>query len=389
MIKLVYKKEWGCKSMDYARLKELMANQEFEMTAGERLKAYLAGDEVDCIPYSLMEIEQALAAIYGYTSKQVREDFEVMAKLIRAKKEDYGVDGIGTGLGLRTLGEALGSELEYPEIGIEHVKKYVLMDYGNFNKLVIPDPRENGVLSSLLDDTRKLIDHFPDMELSTWVCGPLSAASAIRPVEHLLRDTRKNPAKLRELFQLCVDSAVRWLEVFREEFGPVSVLIADPVTSTSMLSKKQFDEFSLPYLSDLVRRTTEIMGDKPTMHICGKSKELWLDLKNIGISTFSIDNCEDIGEARDILGDKLFLVGNIPPVDVFRNGSIEDVIDACKECMRKAGDSPKGYMIEAGCDIPIGTPVENLDAFIYAVRKYGKGARIGHMPKGMLDVSNQ
>lgn len=34
-------------------------------------------------------------------------------------------------------------------------------------------------------------------------------------------------------------------------------------------------------------------------------------------------------------------------------------------------------------EIPLATPKENIDAFLYAIRKYGAGAQIGHLPKGL------
>ena len=40
-------------------------------------------------------------------------------------------------------------------------------------------------------------------------------------------------------------------------------------------------------------------------------------------------------------------------------------------------------MIAPGCEVPLATPKENLDAFLYAIRKYGAGARLGQLPKGL------
>lgn len=34
----------------------------------------------------------------------------------------------------------------------------------------------------------------------------------------------------------------------------------------------------------------------------------------------------------------------------------------------------------------IGTPKVNVEAFIYAVRKYGRGARLGKMPRGITEA---
>ena len=80
-----------------------------------------------------------------------------------------------------------------------------------------------------------------------------------------------------------------------------------------------------------------------------------------------------------------FFAGNVPPIEVMKDGSIDDVIEACKDCLRKCGDNPKGYILNTGCQLPIGTPKRNVEAFIYAARKYGRGAQLGKLPKGILE----
>lgn len=175
------------------------------------------------------------------------------------------------------------------------------------------------------------------------------------------------------------------MEVFCREFGPCPTSIADPVTCSAIFSKKQFDEFSLPYLKRLVDGINDIMKIPPTVHICGPTKAIWDDLGNLNISAFSVDNCEDIEETKKILGDRKMVVGNVPPVDIMCNGTIDEVIEACKESIRKAADSPMGFQLSTGCQVPLGTPRANMDAFVYAARKYGRGARKGQLPKGILE----
>lgn len=74
--------------------------------------------------------------------------------------------------------------------------------------------------------------------------------------------------------------------------------------------------------------------------------------------------------------------GNIPPVDIMRDGSVDDVINFTKECISKDSDSPNGYYVDVGCQLPLNVPIENVYAFIYAIRKYGSSAIIGEIPKG-------
>ena len=118
----------------------------------------------------------------------------------------------------------------------------------------------------------------------------------------------------------------------------------------------------------------EITHQVPSLHICGHSKKILPDLADIGFNNFSLDNCENLEEIKNLIGDRMLLGGNIAPVDVMMNGSIDDVIEATRQVIYYGSDSPCGYIVMPGCQVPRGTPLENIDALRYAVRKYSKGA---------------
>lgn len=111
---------------------------------------------------------------------------------------------------------------------------------------------------------------------------------------------------------------------------------------------------------------------KPGIHICGGSKGLWEPLAETGISSFSIDNVEDIAEAKEIIGDKAAIMGNVPPVEVINRGNKETIYESVKECIRKGYDSPKGFILSSGCQIPMFTSEENIMHFINAGKYYGR-----------------
>lgn len=373
--------------MEYEELKRLMKEQKVEMTAKERMKAYNAGEEVDHIPYTLQAPDPAMADIFGFTTTQFAKDFEVKSEVIRRRKEEFGLDSFNVGLGLKTIGGALGSKLAAPEHGIDYVAEHVLQDYADFDKLEVTDPYKNPVLRPILESAKRLKDRFPDVSMTTSVAGPMSTAIAVRPVEKVLKDTRKNPEMLHKLLDLTVECSLKWFEAFAHEFGPVSTNFSDPVTCMDVISKSQFDEFSLPYIKKLIDGTEKIMGSRPGAHICGKTSPIWKDLADAGLFSFSIDNCEDLAEAKKVVGDRMRIAGNVPPVDVMKEGSIDEVIASCRECLEKCADNPAGYILNTGCQLPIGTPKANVEAFIYAARKYGRGARLGKRPKGLEEES--
>lgn len=106
------------------------------------------------------------------------------------------------------------------------------------------------------------------------------------------------------------------------------------------------------------------------VHICGNTKKILRDVSDCGYQTMSLDNKVDLFYAKQIIGERLHLLGNVEPVDVMRFGTYEEVQKAVESCYRKAWDNPCGFTIAPGCDLPWGTPPENIDAYMKTARKF-------------------
>ena len=202
----------------------------------------------------------------------------------------------------------------------------------------------------------------------------MSTAISLRPIELVLRDMKKRPEQLHRLLEFCVSASLKWVKTLNEEFSITSVSIADPATTTDILGYNYYREFSYPYIKKLFDGIMKITNQVPSLHICGHSKKILKDLADIGFNNFSLDNCESLEEIKNLVGNRMLLGGNIDPVDIMRNGTIDDVIKATKQVIYYGSDNPCGYIVMPGCQVPIGTPLENIDALRYAVREYSKGA---------------
>ena len=152
-----------------------------------------------------------------------------------------------------------------------------------------------------------------------------------------------------------------------------------------MLSKKQFDEFFLPYLKQTVKRLNEFQGST-SIHICGNTRDRWKEVVDAGVSGFWVDNCESLKELKESYGDRIAVSGNLVPVEVLRDGTAEEIEENVRFCIEQAGDNPCGYNLCPGCTTPVGTSKENMTAFMNAAAVYGKGARKGRMPRGMQEI---
>lgn len=184
--------------------------------------------------------------------------------------------------------------------------------------------------------------------------------------------------------QYSTDCVVKCCEDLHRKLG-IGFTLSEPMGSRDLLSKRQFKEFFVPYIKQAVERMNKFQGSTG-IHICGHTRDRWEEVIGTGVSGFWVDNCESLQELKECYGDKVAISGNVPPVDVLKNGTFEEIDQAIKKCIIEAGDNPRGYNLCPGCTTPVDTTKENMIAFMNAAAKYGCGARKGYMPRGITEL---
>ncbi|TCU79482.1 uroporphyrinogen decarboxylase [Tissierella praeacuta] len=341
-----------------------------EMTPRERMNAFAKGEEIDrviCVP----DMGATMVPFIGVKVSDYYHSAELMAELEIALFERLQHDSVGISTSLRGVAEAMGAKVAYPDYNISYLLEPAIKSVDEIESLKVANPLKDGILPILIKAIKLTRDALVDkVDVSAAMSGPFSVAASVVGTENLLKWMIKFPKKVHTLMEIVAESNNRYIEEVAK-LG-VSIGFADPVSSTSLISPKQFREFSLPALQKNVDKIREKTGSSPGIHICGTSKEIWEDVVNTGISNFSIDNVEDLEEAKKIMGDRVIITGNVPPVDVIYAGNRESIFKSVKECIRKGHDSKMGYILSTGCQISMHTSMENIEMFMEAGSKYGK-----------------
>src|SRR5699024_3969056 len=341
-----------------------------EMTPRERMDAFSKGEDIDrviCVP----DMGVTMVPFIGAKASDYYHSAELMAELEIALFERLKHDSVSISTSLRGVAEAMGAKVRYPDYGISLLEEPAIQSVDEIESLKVADPLKDGKLPLLLKAIKLTRDALiKKVDVGAAMSGPFSVAASVIGTENLLRWMVKYPDKIYTLMEIVAESNNRYIEEVAK-LG-VSIGFADPVSSTSLISSEQFREFSLPALKSNIDKIIETTGSRPSIHVCGESKEIWNDIVEAGISNFSIDNIENLEEAKEIMGDRVIITGNVPPVDVIHQGNKETIIKSVKECIRMGYDSTKGYILSTGCQIPMNTPIENIELFMEAGKYYGK-----------------
>jgi MtaA/CmuA family methyltransferase len=186
-----------------------------------------------------------------------------------------------------------------------------------------------------------------------WVEGPCAEGSDLRGINALMLDFFDDTTFVRELFEFAVELALEFARA-QIEAGVDLVGIGD--AAASLVGPQIYDEFVFPWEHKLIKGIHDL-GAPVRLHICGDTRGILERMGELGADIVDLDFMVPMGEARDAMGDKQVLLGNLDPVLVLLKGSVQEVIQGLQECLDRAG--PR-YIVGAGCEVPRGTPEENL-----------------------------
>jgi hypothetical protein len=138
-------------------------------------------------------------------------------------------------------------------------------------------------------------------------------------------------------------------------------------TAPCMLSPDMFRRFVWPYFSRLV---DEVVGAGliALLHLDSdwtRELERFRELPK-GKCIMALDGETDIFKAKEILGDHMCIMGDVPAAMLYLE--IPEAVHAyCTRLIRELG--PRGFILQSGCDIPPNAKLENVKAMVAAATK--------------------
>lgn len=339
-----------------------------QMTPMERMVAYNNGERVDrlaCVP----SVGNGAARVIGVKISQLRNNGALIAKAQIEAYKLFRYDALRIFTDLYVQAEAMGAKVIYPLDETGHIEAPVLSDIKEIGRLQPPDPNKDGQLPEFLKAMKIALDTVgKEVGVIGSITCPFTTASFLIGTEKLTKLMLRNPEAVHQLCEVALAANLSWAEAILNT--GCGVTLSDPVASSTIISPTQFREFSFPYIKRLIGYITS-RGKSTTLHICGKTNKIWADMVETGAACLSLDNVIDMAVAKEQVGAKIRLTGNVDPSAVMLQGTVLDVKKAVIECVEKTYDSPKGYIVASGCSLPTEVPFENIHAMLNTVREMG------------------
>jgi MtaA/CmuA family methyltransferase len=153
--------------------------------------------------------------------------------------------------------------------------------------------------------------------------------------------------------------------------GAHGLRLGEATCSPSFISPALYRDLVLPHHRRLVAEIKEAGRRCVGLHVCGNTAAIFEDMISTGVDFLDVDYLVSAEKAIALARGRVALRGNLDPSAVFRFGSPDRVrTDTAALCKSVAGTR---WIIGSGCDIPPGTPAENIAACVETVRAFACG----------------
>ncbi|MCW0481796.1 uroporphyrinogen decarboxylase family protein [Gaoshiqia sediminis] len=293
--------------------------------------------------------------LIGLDAETYLKDPRAIVEGISKAVELYQPDGIPVVFDLQIEAEILGCKLAWSKENPPAVVSHPLVEGVELSSLSLPT-EQDGRLPVELEATAALRKKYPDLALYGLITGPFTLALHLLGTEVFMK-LFEDPDYVNELMEFCTQVGIRHAEMLLDA-GCDVIAVVDPMTS--QIDPMSFETFVSPSakkIFDFVRSKNKYSS----FFVCGHAQQNIEVMCDCRPDNISIDENIPLDFVKDIALTKgISFGGNLKLTSVLLLGNELDSKKEAVNCLDLGGD--RGFILAPGCDLPMDTPVENLQA---------------------------
>ena len=175
---------------------------------------------------------------------------------------------------------------------------------------------------------------------------------------------------LRHLMELTTQALIAFALACLEA-GAQIVQAGDSMASLDMISPSMYRGWALPFekrFFSALNPVAELKGAATLLHVCGNMTPVLPAMADSGAHILELDWKVNLRAARQAVGNRICLMGNLDPVGVLWRGSAAEVESASRRAIQDAG-ADGAFILGSGCEVAMATPTENIAAMIRTARE--------------------
>jgi uroporphyrinogen decarboxylase len=276
------------------------------------------------------------------------------------------------------ISEGFGMEVTHHPDSTPTFKSPAFSELEEIEALGIPDPYRDGRMPVILEAVERMVEKVKGEKIIRVPgSGPFTLAAHLMGTEKFLMklafiDAGKDDEEkyMRCLIDICTEALVKFQKAC-VDVGADIVQVGDSLASIDMISPAMYRKWAFEYEKrsfDSINPYGREKGCMSILHICGDTTAILEDMADTGAEIVEIDSKVNMKTAKERIGERTSLMGNLDPSAVLLQGTPELVRKESLKVIDEAG-AGGGFILGSGCEVSPITPVENIKAMVKAARE--------------------
>jgi uroporphyrinogen decarboxylase len=305
-------------------------------------------------------------ALTGASIKDAITDPRAQAESVLALGERLGTPCLLTAMDLSAEAEAFGASVRLSDGEMPALTGRLARTSADVDRMPSPAPGD-GRTSVHLEAAAALVRASSGKPVLGGMIGPFSLASRLFGVAETLEATLSEPETMLLLLERVTPFLVEYSLAFRR-VGAAGLIVAEP--TAGLLSPRAFARFSVPFVRRIVA-AAQGPAFSVVLHNCAARMAHLDSMLECGADFYHFGAPMDLPAAISRVDGRAVVCGNLEPT-LIHAGPPQAVMAeaiALLDAIRLLGPGAKGrgFVLSSGCDLPPGTPLENIEALWVAL----------------------
>jgi Uroporphyrinogen-III decarboxylase len=366
----------------------MKTNQELYNERLNRIKAAIAIEKPDRVPVVIANDAFAANHMGVKMSEYIKDPALCNKTMVDSVLALGGVDGVQLvlasppALSMLWLAKVEVPGVELAEDKLWQVLEQELMKVEDYDTIInngwnafVADYYKNR-LDNLMDRVKPTLEYTPQANRNFIEAGipninngkmpatPYELFCGGRTMVKFMRDMYKIPDKVQAAMDTIISENFENTRQMLRDKKPFGCWVGGWRGASEFLRPKLWERFVWPYFKKYADLAIE-EGVVPIFHLDGnweRDLEYFKDFPK-GKCIISPDSATDIYKIKEVLGDSMCIMGDVPP-SMLTLGTPDEVYNYSTKLIKELG--PTGYILGQGCDIPPNAKVENVKAMVAA-----------------------
>lgn len=338
----------------------------------EAFHAEIQHQQLRNVPFVIWSKGPFVPWLFGKDVKQYYTDFAVCLEC-QIRLQELFPDallwpGIFPDIGPVVEASAFGGEVIY----LEGQSPHAMPSFSGIEDTMdstMPDVKSAGLMPRLLEGWEYFWKHLDShyvreygyVEGGASIFGPIETAGQVLGYDKLFVALYDKPDLVHSFLDRLTDMLLSWLEAHQEINGPLKrISITDHMAG--QISREHIIEYYVPYLRRICNHFPEAVklyhNESNVEHVLDLIPELGAEIFHFGI---------DVEKAKREIGERVCLMGAVHSQEFLLWKGPEEVYEESRRQIRICGKGG-GFLFSVRGGFQPGTPKENLDAMVQAVK---------------------